>query len=130
MSLLFSSKFLFQQIIALQKLWKMLFISFISFISFILFHYLKSSFRSWDIQYLIFLSFPLFLPVGHCFGGWSKINLKVHDIINCLNKNSIPHFVWYPEKENRYGIETLSIKGVLDKEHFYRKILLKICSKR
>ena len=75
-------KFLFfHQIIALQKLWKMLFIS------------SKNLFRSQDIHFFVFLPFPLFLPVGHCFGGWSKINLKVHDIINCLNKNSITHFV-------------------------------------
>ena len=48
----------------------------------VLFH-LESSFYSQDIQIFIFLSFPLFLPVGHCLGGWSKINLKVHDVINC-----------------------------------------------
>ena len=42
-----------------------------------LFH-LKSSFPSWDIQFFVFLSFPHFLPAGHCFKGWSKINLKVH----------------------------------------------------
>ena len=90
---------------------------------------LKSSFRSPEIQSFVFLSFPLFLPVGHCFGGWSKINLKVHDVINCLNKNSITHFVWYLEKEKRYDIETLSINGVSDKEHFYRKIIQKMCSK-
>ena len=39
-----------------------------------LFH-LKSSFRSRDIQFFVFLSLPLFLPVNHCFRGWSKINL-------------------------------------------------------
>ena len=33
---------------------------------------------------------PLFLPVGHCFSRWLKINFKVYDIINCLNKN-----LWY-----------------------------------
>ena len=33
-----------------------------------LFH-LKSSFRSRDIQIFVFPAFPLFLPVGHCFGG-------------------------------------------------------------
>ena len=70
-------KFLFfHQMIPLQKLWKILF----------LFHE-KSSFRSRDNQVFVFLSFPLFLPVGYCFKGWSKINLN--DVINCLNKNSI-----------------------------------------
>ena len=29
----------------------------------------KSSFRSRDNQIFLFLSFPLFLPVGHCFRG-------------------------------------------------------------
>ena len=51
-----------------------------------LFH-LKSSFRSRDIQMFVFLSSPLFLPVSHCFGGCLKINLKVYDVINCLNMN-------------------------------------------
>ena len=88
-----------------------------------LFH-LRSSFHSRDIQIFVFLSF-LFLPVGHCFTGWSKISLKVHDIINCLNKNSITHFVWYLEKEKWCDIETLSIDGVSDKEHFRRKIVQK-----
>ena len=88
-----------------------------------LFH-LRSSFHSRDIQIFVFLSF-LFLPVGHCFTGWSKISLKVHDIINCLNKNSITHFVWYLEKEKQCDIETLSIDGVSDKEHFRRKIVQK-----
>ena len=61
--------------------------------------YLKSSFRSRDIQFFVFLSSPLFLPVSHCFRGWWKINLKVCDIINCLNKNLITHLVWYLKKE-------------------------------
>ena len=61
--------------------------------------YLKSSFRSRDIQFFVFLSSPLFLPVSQCFRGWWKINLKVCDIINCLNKNLITHFVWYLKKE-------------------------------
>ena len=68
----------FHQMIPLQKLWKILF----------LFHE-KSSFRSRDNQVFVFLSFPLFLPVGYCFKVWSKINLKVYDAINCLNNNSI-----------------------------------------
>ena len=80
-------------------------------------------------NFLHFCPSYLFLPVDHCFRGWSKINLKVHDVINCLNKNSITHFVWYLEKEKRYDIETLSIDGVSDKEHFYRKIMQKMWSK-
>ena len=93
-----------------------------------LFH-LKSYFHSRDIQIFVFLFFPLFQPVGHCFRGWSKINLKVHDVINCLNKNSITHFVEIFWEGKRYYKETLSIDGVSDKKHFYRKIIQKICSK-
>ena len=85
--------------------------------------YLKSSFHSRDIQIFVFLSSPLFLPVSHCFRGCSKINLKVYDVINCLNKNLVTHFVWYPEKEKRYDKETLSIDRVSNKEQFYGKIM-------
>ena len=38
----------------------------------------------------LFLSF---VPVGRCFRGWSKINLKVYDIINFLNKSLITHIL-------------------------------------
>ena len=62
-----------------------------------LFH-LKSSFRSRDIQIIVFPFPPLFSPVSHCFGGWYKKNLKVYDDINCLNKK-LTHFVWYLEKK-------------------------------
>ena len=93
-----------------------------------LFH-LESSFCSGDIQVFVFLFFPLFLPVSHSFGGWLRTNLKVHDVINYLHKNSITHFVWDLEKEKRYDIETLSIDGVSDKKHSYRKIMQKMCSK-
>ena len=74
--------------------------------------------------------FPSFSPVSHCFRGWSKINLKVYDVINCLNKNLITHFVWYLEKEKRYDTEILSIDRVLNKEHFYGKTMQKMCTKR
>ena len=93
-----------------------------------LFH-LKSSFRSRDYQIFVFPSSPLFFPVSHCFRGCSKINLKIYDVINCLNKNLITHFVWYLEKKKRYGIETLSIDRVLNKEHFYEKVMQKMCTK-
>ena len=93
-----------------------------------LFH-LKSSFRSRDIQVCVFSSSPLFLPVSHCFTGWSKKNIKVYDAINGLNENLITHFVWYLEKEIRCNIETLSIDRVLNKEHFYGKIKQEMCTK-
>ena len=32
-------------------------------------------------------------------------------------------------RKKKYDIETLSINGVSDKEHFYRKIKQKMCSK-
>ena len=106
-SAIFYQIFICHQMIAFQKLSKMLFISF------------KISSRSGDIQIFVFPSSPLFLPVSHCFRGWWKIDLKVCDVINCLNKNSITHFVWYRKKYKRYDIETLSNDRVLNDEHFY-----------
>ena len=96
-----------------------------------IFH-LKSSFRSRDIQVLVFPSSPLFLFLWfpfHCFRAWSMINLKVYDVINCLNKNLITHFVWYLEKEKSFDIETLPIDRVLNKEHFCWKSCRKYASK-
>ena len=63
------------------------------------------------------------------FRGCSKVNLKIYDVISCLNKNLITHFVWYLQKQKRYDIETLSIDRVLNKEHFYGKVMQKICTK-
>ena len=74
---IFYQIFISDQMIALEQLWKMSFIS------------LKSPFCSWDIQMFVFPSSPLFPPVSHCFRAWRKINLKVYDIINCLNENLI-----------------------------------------
>ena len=82
---------------------------------------LKSSFHPQDIEIFVFPSSPLFLPVSHCFRGCSKINLKVYDIINCLNEKLITHFALYLGKEKRYDIETFSIDRVLNKECFYGK---------
>ena len=76
----FSSNFYFHQMIALQNYEKCF-----------LFH-LKSSFRSRDIQIFVFSSSPLFFPVSHCLRIWSKKNLKIHNVISCLNKNLITHF--------------------------------------
>ena len=44
-------------------------------------------------------------------------------------KNLITHFVWYLEKEIRCDTETLSIDRVLNKKHFYIKIMQKMCAK-
>ena len=74
------------------KLGSLNLVSFKNYEKCFLFH-LKSSSSSRDIQFFVFLSFPYFLAVGHCFRGWSKINLKVH-VINYLNKNSITHFFY------------------------------------
>ena len=101
--------FIFHQMRALQKLWKMF-----------LFH-LKSPFRSQDIQIFVFLSSPLFLPVSHCFRGCLKIKLKVFKVINWLNKNLMTHL-----EGIRYDIETLPIDRVLNKEHFYEKVMQKM----
>ena len=78
---------------------------------------------------IFYFCLPLFFSIRHCFRGWWKINLKVCDIINCLNKNLITHSGWYLKKERRYDIETLSIDRVLNKEHFYWEIMQKICTR-
>ena len=72
--------------------------------------------------------YSFFLSVSHCFRGWWKINLKDCDDINVLNKNLITHFIWYLEKEKSYDVENLSIDRVLNKKHFYRKAMQKMCT--
>ena len=116
-STIFLQVFIFHQIIAFQKPWKMFLIS-----SKRLFSFSRYS------SFCIFI-FPTFFPVSHCFGGWFKKNLKIYDVIICLDKNLITHFVWYLEKEIRCDIETLSTGRVLNEEHFYGKIMLKMCIK-
>ena len=114
---------IFQQILFFTK-WK----PFNNYKRCFLFH-LKSFVCSRDIQIFVFPSSPLSLHVSYCFRAWSKINLKVYDVIICLNKNLITYFVWYLEKEKRYDIEILSIDRVLNKEYFYGKIMQKIYTK-
>ena len=93
-----------------------------------LFH-LKNSFRSRDIHIFVFSFSTLFFPVSHCLRAWSKKNLKTCDVISCLIKNLITHFVSYLENEIRCNIETLFIDRALNKEHFYEKIMQKMCTK-
>ena len=73
---------------------------------------LKRSFCYRDVQIFAFSSPPLFPLISYCFRDFSKMNLKVYDVINCSNKNLITHFVWYLEKEKRYGIKTLSVDRI------------------
>ena len=67
----------FHQMRGLQKLWEMIFIPYKKFISFL---------RYLDFCISVLLSFSLYRPL-------------LYDVINCLNKNSITHFVSYHEKE-------------------------------
>ena len=40
--------------------------------------------------------FLFFIPVTYCFTAWSKINIKVDDVMNCLNKDlKKKHFVYF-----------------------------------
>ena len=110
-------RFIFHQIIALQNYKKRF-----------LFH-LKISLHSRDIQTFVFLSSTLFFSVSHSFRGWFKNNLKIYDVINCLNKNLITYFAWYLEKEIGCDIEILSIDRILNTEHFYGKVMQKIGTK-
>ena len=76
-----------------------------------LFH--LNSFFILEMLKFLYFHLPLFFSL-------SAIALEVvYDVINCLNKNLITHFVWYLKKEKRHDIETLSIDRVLNKEHFY-----------
>ena len=97
-SAIFYQIFIFHQIVALQKLWKMFFIS-----SKKLFSFLRYS----NFCIFIFLSFFSLSAIA------LEVDLrkifKVYDTINCLNKNLITYFVWYIEKEKRCDIETLPI---------------------
>ena len=109
--------YFFHQMITLQKLWTMLFISSKKLVSISRY------------SFFVFMSSPLFLRVDHCFRVWSKTNPKVHDVFNCLNKNSITQFVWYLGKEKRYNNETLSIDGVSNKNTFIEKSYRKCAAK-
>ena len=80
-----------------------------------------------SFQVFVFPSASLLFPVSHCFRGWSKINLKVYDVINCLYKNLKITHVWYLQKEKRSDIETFSIYWVFNKEHFFMEKSCRKC---
>ena len=94
------------------------------------FSFIWKAFFVIEIFKFSYFHLPLFFfPVSHCVRGWFKKNLKVYDVILCLNKNLITLFVWYLEKGIRCDIETLSVDTVLNTEHFYGKIMHKMCTK-
>ena len=81
LKLVFAIFSFFHQMTAPKYLWKMLFIS-----------YNKLSFLIYS-NFCISIFPSLFFPHDHCFRGWSAINLQVYDVINCLSKNLLIHFV-------------------------------------
>ena len=104
--------------IVFQKLWKIFFISSKNLFSF-----------SRYSNFCIF-AFPYFSPCQSLLE--SLIQYKDSDFVNCLNKNLIIHFVWYLEKEKRYDTEPLATvlnNTVLNKKHFYGKIMEKMYTK-
>ena len=115
-AIFFFKKNNFHQMKTLQKLWKMFLLSSKKLFSF-----------SRHSNFCISI-FPSFLSCQP-FRIWSKINLEVYDVINCLNKNLITHFVWYLEKEKRNDTETLFTERVLNKGHFYGKSCKKCAPK-
>ena len=90
------------------------------------FYFMQNFFLLSRYSIFAFQSSFCFLLVGHCFKGLSKISLKVHDVINCLSKKLLTHFIWNLKKGRRF--ETLSIDRVLNKEHFYGKMIKKMCT--
>ena len=115
-SSIFYQIFISHQMIALQKLWKMLFISSKKLSSF-------SRYSNFCISV-----FPLFSPCQPLL--WRLIEDKSQSLYRGLNKNLITHLIThYLKKEKRYDVETLSIDRVLNKEHFYWKIIQKMCTR-
>ena len=88
----------------------------------------RAFFYSQDIRIFIFPSFPL---VIHCLKKWSKKNLKVHDVINCLNKNLKTYClitwegkkVWYLNLLNSWSIKL----GTFLWKKIYRKCASNTC---
>ena len=104
--------FFFHQMMAAQKLWKI---------------FLLRMFKIFG-----FPSSPLFFFVDNSFRGWSKINLKVYEAINGLNKNLRTHFVYYLEKEmywnsvNWYSIKWETFLWKHHAENVHQKLFLNL----
>ena len=91
--------------------------------------HLKSSFRYQDTEIFVFLTSPHLPPPSSLLRGWLKISLKVHEVINCLNKNLVTHFVWCSVRKRWRWNLINSINRVLNKEHLHEKTMQKMCTK-
>ena len=91
-SAIFYQIFVFYQMPALQKQWKMFFTS-----SKKLFSFSRYS------NFCIFV-FSFFYPIRYCSRVWSKKIIKVYGVINCLNMN-LEHVYMRPEvNSNQFDI--------------------------
>ena len=90
------------------------------------FYYIKKALFILKIFKFLCFCLPLFFSL-------SAIALEIYPrkilVLWHLNKDFMTHFVWYHEKKIRCDIETLTIDRVLNKEHFYGKIMQKIMPK-
>ena len=109
--------FIFHQMIAIQKLWKIIFVS------------SKKALFVLEIFKFLYICPSLFFALSAIALEIDSRKMLVYDVVNCLNKNLNTHYVWYLEKEIRCDIGTLSIDRVLNTEHFYGKIMQKMCTK-
>ena len=71
---------------------------------------------------------PLFFPCQPLLPKIIKINFKVYDVINWLDKN-LKILIWYLEKERRSDFETWPIDRVSNKENLYGKSIQKMSTK-
>ena len=116
-SAIFYQIFIFHQMIAIQKLWKIIFVS------------SKKALFVLEIFKFLYICPSLFFALSAIALEIDSRKMLVYDVVNCLNKNLNTHYVWYLEKEIRCDIGTLSIDRVLNAEHFYGKIMQKMCTK-
>ena len=116
-SAIFYQIFIFHQMIAIQKLWKIIFVS------------SKKALFVLEIFKFLYICPSLFFALSAIALEIDSRKMLVYDVVNCLNKNLNTHYVWYLEKEIRCDIGTLSIDRVLNTEHFYGKIMQKMCTK-
>ena len=105
-SAIFYQIFIFHQMIAIQKLWKIIFVS------------SKKALFVLEIFKFLYICPSLFFALSAIALEIDSRKMLVYDVVNCLNKNLNTHYVWYLEKEIRCDIGTLSIdRAFLWKNH-------------